>query len=249
MAGWSRQTDAVNEQSTGRNVVITGAGRGLGLGLVRCFVERGDHVVGTARTPESSTDLADLAADVVELDVASDSSITGAAERLAQLGHIDILINNAGINATAAGAGTDDRGPFDIGRAEFMTVMDVNAAGPMLVTRALLPLLRASESSLVVNISSQLGAMTFGNRAGNDLAYNASKAALNMVTVRTASELESDGVALVCVHPGWVQTDMGGAAASLTIEESASSIASTVDGLSMADSGRFMRWDGTDHDW
>ena len=249
MAAPRRQTETVNAQNTGRNVVITGAGRGLGLGLARCFVERGDHVVGTARNPDSATELAELAAEVVELDVASDSSIAAAAERLGGLGRIDVLINNAGINATAVGSGTDERGPLDLGRSEFLAVMDINAAGPMMVTRALLPLLQSPETSMVVNISSQLGAMSFGNRAGNDIAYNASKAALNMVTVRTASDLEADGIGLVCVHPGWVQTDMGGAAASLTIEESASSIAATVDSLTLADSGRFMRWDGTDHAW
>ena len=232
-----------------RNVVITGAGRGLGLGLARRFAERGDHVVGTARSPEQAEELASVADQVVALDMASDASIDHAATALADLGHIDVLINNAGINATAVGAGESTRGTMELGREHFLAVMDVNAAGPMLVTRALVPLLRKAEGSLVINVSSQLGAMTFGHERGNDIAYNASKAALNMVTVRTATDLATDNIGLVAIHPGWVRTDMGGSAASLGIDESSSAIAETVDGLTLADSGRFLRWDGTVHDW
>lgn len=232
-----------------RTVVITGAGRGLGLGLTKRFAERGDRVVGTARTPTDTDELAAVAERVIPLDVSSDESIGDAADALADLGRIDVLVNNAGINATAVGAGMSTRGTMDLGRQHFLEVMDVNAAGPMLVTRALVPLLRKADGSLVINVSSQLGAMTFGNRAGNDIAYNASKSALNMVTVRMATDLASDQIGLVCIHPGWVRTDMGGSAASLGIDESSRAIADTVDALTLADSGRFLRWDGTPHDW
>ncbi len=232
-----------------RTVVITGAGRGLGLGLARRFAERGDRVVGTARAPERAAELTSLADRVVVLDVASDESIDAAAATLDDLGHIDVLINNAGINATAAGADPAARGTMEVSRRHFLDVLDVNAAGPLLLTRALVPLLRAAGGSLVINVSSQLGAMTFGDRAGNDIAYNASKSALNMVTVRMATDLAQDGIGMVCVHPGWVRTDMGGSAASLGVDESSSAIADTVDGLTLADSGRFLRWDGTTHAW
>jgi NAD(P)-dependent dehydrogenase (short-subunit alcohol dehydrogenase family) len=242
--------DGVTRRESGsRNVVITGAGRGLGLGLARCFTERGDTVVGTARSPVAASELGTVADRVVALDVASDESIAAAAATLADLGHIDVLINNAGINATEVGAGVDSRGTMELGRAHFLAVVDVNAAGPMLVTRALAPLLAKADGALVVNISSQLGAMTFGHEHGNDIAYNASKAALNMVTVRMATDLAADDVGVVCVHPGWVRTDMGGAAAALGVDESATAIAATIDELTLADSGRFLRWDGTPHDW
>lgn len=232
-----------------RNIVITGAGRGLGLGLARQFAKRGDHVVGAARSPQTANELAEVADQVVTLDVASDDSIADAAAALVSLGHIDVLINNAGINATAVGAGVDTRGTMDLGREHFLSVMDINAAGPMLVTRAFLPLLRSAGSGFVVNISSQLGAMTFGDQHGNDIAYNASKAALNMVTVRTATDLAGDRIGVVCMHPGWVRTDMGGSTASLGVEESATAIAETVDRLTLNDSGRFLQWDGVTHEW
>ncbi len=232
-----------------RTVVITGAGRGLGLGLASRVAARGDRLIGTARRPDAAPELAAVADRVIALDVADDDSIAAAAETLADLDRIDVLINNAGIDARAVGAEADARGPLDLSREHFLSVLDVNAVGPLLVTRALLPLLRAAEGALVLNVSSQLGAMTFGNRGGRDIAYNASKSALNMVTVRTATELEADGVALVALHPGWVQTDMGGTSATLTIDESADAIADTVDRLQLADTGRFIRWDGTTHDW
>lgn len=232
-----------------RTVVITGAGRGLGLGLTRCFADRGDHVIGTARSPERAPELAAVADQVIALDVGSDESIAAAAEALAGLDHIDVLINNAGINAEAVGASASGRGAMELSREHFMAVMEVNAAGPMLVTRAVAPLLRSANGAVVINISSQLGAMTFGDTHGNDIAYNASKAALNMVTVRTATDLAADQIGVVCLHPGWVRTDMGGSAASLGVEESATAIAKTVDGVTLADSGSFLRWDGLPHAW
>lgn len=236
-------------QAGNRTVVITGAGRGLGLGLARCFADRGDRVIGTARAPEAASELAEVADRVIALDVGSDESITAAAAALADLEHVDLLINNAGINAEAVGASTAGRGPMDLGRDHFMAVMDVNAAGPLLTTQAFAAQLRQAGASLVINISSQLGAMTFGGTHGNDVAYNASKAALNMITVRTATELSGDNIGVICFHPGWVKTDMGGPSAALGIEESAISITETIDGLTLADSGRFLRWDGEEHAW
>lgn len=233
----------------GRTVVVTGAGRGLGLGLAEQFLARGDRVVGTVRSLDAADELTGLGARAEVLDVTDDASIDALAAAIADLGHVDVLVNNAGIDARATGAEQSARGPLDLDRRAVLTVLDVNVAGPMLVTQALLPLLREASSPVVVNISSQLGAMSFGGGAGSDVAYNASKAALNMVTVRTADALRSDGVAVVRVHPGWVQTDMGGTAAALTIDESASSLVDTIGGLSLADTGRFLRWDGADHDW
>lgn len=232
-----------------RTIVITGAGRGLGLGLARSFADRGDTVVGTARSPENASDLAAVASRVIPLDVTSDQSIAAAVDVLADMGHIDVLINNAGLDARAFGAANDARGAMAISREHFLAVMDANAAGPMLVTRALAPLLGRASGALVVNISSQLGAMTFGDSHGSDIAYNASKSALNMVTVRSATDLISDGIGVVCFHPGWVRTDMGGQSAALGIEESADGIATTIDGLTLEDSGRFLNWDGTTHAW
>ena len=141
-----------------RTVVITGAGRGLGLGLATRLAATGDRVIGTARRPEAAPELAAVADRVIALDVADDESIAAAASAVDDLDHIDVLINNAGIDARAVGVDADARGPLDLGRADFLAVLDVNAIGPLMVSRALLPLLRAAEGALVLNVSSQLGA-------------------------------------------------------------------------------------------
>ncbi|MFV0260060.1 MAG: SDR family NAD(P)-dependent oxidoreductase [Acidimicrobiales bacterium] len=231
----------------GRIVVITGAGRGLGLGLARRFAARGATVVGTVR---SGPDPALAAvARTATLVVTSDASIAALADDQADLDRIDVLINSSGINATAAGADRSRRGVTELNRPEFLAVMDVNAAGPLLVTRALLPGLERGHDPLVVNISSQLGSLVFAAGSGADVAYNASKAALNMITVRQAAELADRGIRVMAVHPGWVRTDMGGSAASLTVEDAAASIADTVGRFGPDDTGRFVRWDGTPHPW
>ncbi len=232
-----------------RTVLITGAGRGLGLGLARHLAARGHRVVGTVRRPDAAAELEAVGARVEVLDVTSDASIDALAASVADLGHLDVLINNAGIDARTHGAARTRRGPFDLDRAAIVGVLEVNVAGPMLVTGALLRLLRRADRPVIVNVSSQLGSMSFGREHGLDTSYNASKAALNMVTARTAQALDGDGMTVVSLHPGWVQTDMGGPTAALTIDESAGAIADTVERLGPGDNGRFLRWDGADHEW
>ena len=119
----------------------------------------------------------------------------------------------------------------------------------MVLTRELLPLLQRGTEPLVLNVSSQLGSMQVAASKGRDTVYCMSKAALNMLSVKSAAALRADGIAVVMLHPGWVQTDMGGSSAPLTIAESADSIVRTVDALTLADSGRFIQWDGSDHPW
>mgnify|MGYP002629393821 CR=1 FL=1 len=233
------------------SVVITGANRGLGLELVRTYLEAGEIVHAACRRPEEATALVELGpASITALDVADAESIErfGAAVCAASPS-IDLLVNNAGLNATAFGADRAHVGPFEIDPEHFMGQVRANAVGPMLVTRALLESLKADAGAMVLNISSQLGAMTVGGAAGNDIGYNASKAALNMVTVRTANLLASDGVSVVAMHPGWLRTDMGGAQAALDPAETADVIRATLSTLGPDASGYFIRWDGTAHDW
>ncbi|MEZ5226570.1 MAG: SDR family NAD(P)-dependent oxidoreductase [Acidimicrobiales bacterium] len=119
----------------------------------------------------------------------------------------------------------------------------------MVLTRELLPRLQAGDDAVVLNITSQLGSMEVAKSGGSDTPYCISKAALNMLSVKTAAALKTDGIVVVMLHPGWVQTDMGGAAAQLTMDESASAIVDTLSQLTMADSGRFITWDNRTHPW
>ena len=100
-----------------------------------------------------------------------------------------------------------------------------------------------------MNLSSQLGSLSYGADHGSDVGYNASKAALNAVTVRTASVLKPRGITVVAMHPGWVRTDMGGSSAQLSGEEAAAAIVDTIGRLTIAETGSFLRWDGSEHPW
>ena len=98
-------------------------------------------------------------------------------------------------------------------------------------------------------LSSQLGSMQMAARKGRDTAYGVSKAALNMLSVKSAAALRDDGVGVVMLHPGWIATDLGGPSAPLDVEDTSRTIASTIEALTIADSVRFVRWDGHDHPW
>ncbi len=233
-----------------RSILVTGANRGLGLHLVRHLIANGDEVWGSAREADPQHLLALGPAGAVQIDMGDESSVVaGAAALSSQIDHLDVLINCAGVDARAFGAGADERGPFDLSIETVQQVMAVNVGGPMVLTKELRPLLLAAADAIVLNLSSQLGSMEVGARAGNDTSYCISKAAMNMLTVKTAATLRSDGVAVVAMHPGWVATDMGGERASLSPDESASAIVSTLGGLSIADTGSFLNWDGSPHAW
>lgn len=241
----TNQPRMVTEMS-GRRVVVTGVGRGLGRKLAEIFIQRDDHVWGTSRNGDGPPGMRRH----VSLELRDETSVIDAAADIAsQTTSIDLLINCAGTDSRSFGASLSERGPFDLDADTFNAVVEVNATGPMLVTRHLLPLLRAGHDAMVVNISSQLGSIQLAPGMGTDTAYCVSKAALNMLSVKSAAELREDGVGVVMVHPGWVQTDMGGPSASLTVDESGQAIVNTIDALSIADTGRFMRWDGSDHPW
>lgn len=102
---------------------------------------------------------------------------------------------------------------------------------------------------MIVNISSQLGSMQVAARKGRDTAYCVSKAALNMLSVKAAAALRHEGVGVVMLHPGWVQTDMGGEHAPMSIDDSSRDVVATLQALTLDDTGRFVRWDGRDHPW
>ena len=234
-----------------RHVVVTGANRGLGLALVRQLVARGDQVFATARRPDEADALQAIQpAGIFELDASDEASIARFGSALAsQAPHLDVLINNAGANATAFGGTKEHSGVLELSSEHFMAQMQLNALGPMLLTRATLPLLRAADAPWIVNVSSQLGALSLGRQMRRDIGYNASKAALNMITVATAGTLEEHGISALTLHPGWVRTDMGGTEAPLTAEDSASGILALIDRAGPDENGGFFRWDGERHPW
>jgi NAD(P)-dependent dehydrogenase (short-subunit alcohol dehydrogenase family) len=162
---------------------------------------------------------------------------------------LDLVINCAGADARSFGALDNQRGPLDFDAATCNAVLNVNVTGPMLVLRHFHPLLRRGTEPMLVNISSQLASMQVAARIGRDTAYCVSKAALNMFSVKAAAALRAEGIGVVMLHPGWVQTDMGGKDAPMTVDESSAAIVSTIQALTLDDTGRFIRWDGGEHPW
>jgi NAD(P)-dependent dehydrogenase (short-subunit alcohol dehydrogenase family) len=229
-------------------VVVTGAARGLGLELARAWRAAGATVVGGCRRPGEATDLAATGSEVHELDTASSDSIAAFAAAVGGR-QVAVLVNNAGIDARAVGIADGARDAMHLDGDAFLEVMRVNTVGPMLLIRALALNLVAAGDAKVVNISSQVGAMAIAPKIGRDVSYSASKAALNIVTIKFAQLLREGGVTVVSMHPGYLRTAMGGPGADLDPAEAAATIVDTVAALDQARSGAFIRWDGSDHPW
>jgi NAD(P)-dependent dehydrogenase (short-subunit alcohol dehydrogenase family) len=129
----------------------------------------------------------------------------------------------------------------------FLATLDVNVLGPLRVAQALLPNLRRAPSAKLGVISSRMGSMA--SAQPGQLAYRASKAAVNKLVQGLASELAGEGIAVVALHPGWVRTDMGGPGADIDVATSAAGLRRVLDGLSLATTGGFRAYDGETLDW
>ncbi|XP_067091085.1 C-signal isoform X1 [Osmerus mordax] len=246
------------------SVLITGAGRGLGLAMAKELAnsnQRPKTIIATARNPVASKDLQDLSKSfpgfhIVTLDVASQPSIDAALQEVKSIvgeDGLNCLINNAAINIS-----TDLN---TVTPEAMMKTFESNTVAPLFVTKAFLPLLHtaaARETGLgihraaVINMSSILGSIScnWGSAAAfKSYAYRTSKAALNMVTRCLATDLESEGILCVALHPGWVRTDMGGPQADLSVEESIPSLLAVVASLTEQDHGGFKDYSGETLPW
>lgn len=222
-------------------VLITGASRGLGLEFARSFAADGWTVHAACRQPARATALAELAPQVERhrLDVTDALQVAALARRLAGE-PIDLLLNNAGVYGPKTAFGESDY-------ESWLGIFNVNTLGPMRMAEAFVEHLAKSERRLIVNVTSRLGSIA--ENSGGRFAYRSSKAALNMVGNSLAIELKPRGITVLMVHPGWVQTDMGGPSASITPEESIAGLRKVFDRATPADSGRFFDWKGEEIRW
>lgn len=230
----------VSSFASAQTVLVTGANRGIGLELARQYAADGWQVIGTARRPDAADDLRDLDVTVMQLDVTDQASVERLAADLDGQS-IDVLINNAGILPML-------RSISDIDFEQFNQAMAVNTVGPIRVTQALLPNLRAGEMKKIINTTSILGSIS-RKTSGGFYGYSESKAALNMFTRSLAGELRSAGFICIVIHPGWVQTDMGGASAPVTVEKSAAGMRNVIANLTAEGSGEFWTFDGQQLPW
>lgn len=220
-------------------VLVTGANRGLGLEFSRQYSEAGWSVIGTARSPERADELNGLDVEVLQLDVTDRDSIAALVESLDGR-PIDLLINNAGIFPVVNRL-------EDIDADDYTRTLMVNTVGPMLVTQALLPNLRAGMQKRIVGITSRLGSTELSG--GNYYGYRESKAALNMFAKTLAGELGPEGFVSLAVHPGWARTDMGGANATQSAEEAVTGMRAVIDSAGADQNGAFIGFDGETVPW
>lgn len=227
-------------------VLVTGVNRGLGLEFIKQYSQAGWSVIGTCRDLASAVEasgLADVAPNIelYPLEVADEAGIRSLADSLAGR-PVDLLILNAGVMPPRA----QNLGELD--QADFIHAMNVNVVSPALMIQAFRPHLAASERKTIIGLSSILGSIA-GNTDGGLYSYRASKAGLNAVLKSAANDLGAEGITVVAMHPGWVQTDMGGEGATITPSVSISGMRKVIDGLGPEDSGRFLVYDGSELPW
>jgi len=222
-------------------VLLIGASRGIGLELARQYLEDGWRVIGTARSDDGLARLKSMGAEPLRLDVADPASNSGLAWQL-DGEKIDLAIYVAGAMDRASANTPPTRDNFD-------AVMHTNVMGVMQILPQIAPMVQETQG-VIACISSVMGSLQETSSGGAAL-YRVSKAALNMVV--RCTQAEHAHITLVALHPGWVQTEMGGPQAPLTVAQSASSLRQTLQRIRTqpqpADQGAFLNHDGTPLPW
>ncbi|CAI2353186.1 unnamed protein product [Caenorhabditis sp. 36 PRJEB53466] len=242
------------------SVVVTGANRGIGLGLVQQFVKDKNirHIIATAREVEKATELNainDPRVHVLPLTVTSDESIDTLVSKVGEIvgdNGLNLLVNNAGIALKYNSHSKPNR-------ALLTEQLDVNTVSVVLLSQKFIPLLTKAAAKVsgdelsvsraaVVTISSGAGSITLndiGSGWFDGLAYRLSKSAVNQFARTFAIDLKEEHILAVNFCPGWVQTDMGGQQAQLTVEQSTSELVASFDKLGNSHNGGYFKRDLT----
>ena len=225
-------------------IVITGANRGIGLAHGEAFAAQGAKVFALCRAPDEAEALSALAArypgqiQIVQYDGADPSS-PEAVRSVIGAAPIDVLFNNAGV---------PDRSAFgEVTGESFLEVMRINALAPILLAQALVENIAASERRVIANQSSLMGSIS--QTGGGAYAYRCSKAALNMATKVMALDLAARRICVVTLHPGWVQTRMGGTQATVSVASCVEGQQAILAKAGMDMTGRFYNYDGQEIPW
>lgn len=226
--------------------LITGANRGVGLALVEAYLAAGWQVNACCRRTDNAIELKQLQANtdsvtLHELDVTDHQAIAALSQELADI-PLDLLINNAGYYGPKSyGFGNTDAD-------EWRKVFEINTIAPLKLAEAFYPQLIANTPGTIANMSSKVGSMT-ENTSGGGYIYRSSKAALNSVAKSLSNDLSPQGIISVALHPGWVQTEMGGPNALIDAKTSATGLKRVIDQLKPEDSGSFLDYQGQQLPW
>ena len=225
-------------------IFITGANRGIGLSLARHYVNDRHTVYATYRDASTAQELLTIANEnsnlaCIQLDITDYQSVN---ELPSKLESIDILINNAGYY------GPKGYGLGSIDVEEWRRVFETNTIAPLKLVESLLPLLAKSPIKKIACLSSRVGSMS-ENTSGGGYIYRSSKAALNSVVKSLSNDLTDNGFTVLALHPGWVQTEMGGPNALIDTETSAQGLVTVIESSNTEVSGHFFNFDGSEIDW
>jgi NAD(P)-dependent dehydrogenase (short-subunit alcohol dehydrogenase family) len=240
-------------------VLITGAGRGLGLELARQYLADGWQVIACARSPENCPELRALAPqankpgaqlEIVALDVTDHAAIDALAAKM-QGRPIDVLLNCAGTmgagSFAAQGIAFGKFGSSDF--KDWEQTLRVNVIAPMKMAEAFVTNVAQSGQKKIVSLTSILGSIS-KNTIGGLYAYRASKAALNAVMRSMAIDLgRKYQIIAIPIHPGWVRTDMGGPRADIDAVTSVSGMRAVIAGLDASKAGRYWMYNGEELPW
>lgn len=230
--------------TTTNQVLITGANRGIGLEFARQYAEAGWKVIACCRDLKQAADLQELADTYPDikaypLDVADFAAIEVLAADLKGV-KIDVLINNAGVYPHS-----------DLNHADpeqWLHAFKVNSMAPFKMAAAFTPHIAASQLKKLVTLSSKMGSLD-DNTSGGSYIYRTSKVAANMVMKSLAIDLQVFGISVVVLHPGWVQTEMGGPGALIDTRASVSGLRKVIEQLNLDNTGRFIAYDGKVINW
>ena len=225
-------------------VLITGANRGLGLEFTKQYAADGWRVLACCRHPQSALDLQALAAaysnvKIYALDVADFAQIDALAVQLKDES-IDVLINNAGVYPASSFGDTN----YD----DWANGFKVNSMAPLKMAEAFVQHITRSQLKKIATLSSKMGSID-DNSSGESYSYRSSKCAVNMVMKSVSIDLKPYGISVVTLHPGWVQTDMGGSNAMINAQTSVTGLRKVIEGLSLNTTGQFIAYDGQTIPW
>jgi NAD(P)-dependent dehydrogenase (short-subunit alcohol dehydrogenase family) len=224
-----------------KSYLITGANRGIGLALTKIIIKKGERVIALCRKPEDAGELLTISntqsnLNVFKADVTKEDELIEISK---SIDNIDFLICNAGIMGPRGGMNDKSANYENISE-----VLMTNVAGPFFTIKSFIGKLRESRNPKIAIISSRMGTQL--HNGSDAYFYRASKAAVNNIMVSFSNELDQFNIPITSFHPGWVQTDMGGRHASLSPEESASSLFKQFKELSEENTGKFYNYDGSE---
>ena len=222
-------------------VLITGANRGIGLEFAKQYAADGWQVLACCRRPQSAVMLQALATEhsnvkVLALDVGDFKQIEALALTLKDK-TIDVLINNAGVYPQS-----------DSSAEDWAEAFKINSMAPLKMAQAFTPHVAKSTLKKIATLSSKMGSLD-DNTSGGSYSYRSSKAAVNMVMKSLSIDLKPADIAVVTLHPGWVQTDMGGSNALINTPTSVAGLRKVIENLGLSNTGKFIAYDGKEIAW